>query len=359
MKWTSFPMRFFLLLGLTALTVSTAGAIFALHPREGAVPAQGATAVALAARDSGGGVVCYGYVDVEGGVTPLAPLQPGRVAEVAVHENDTVKAKQVLFRMDSTLAEQRLLEAKAALAAAEAQLRQAEVLPEQHQAQLAQQKAAIEAAKQRALAADDVRKRKEQLVKSSQTNPLDLQAAEKLVKEAEAGARAEEEKLKQLSLVDPQWRIAAAKADVDAKRAAVEQAQFALNECAVRAPEDGEILQVQVNPGGLVTGRSPQPAMLFVAAKPRIVRAEVEQEFADRVSVNQTVVVHDEARRDRTWNGKVKRISDWYTQRRSSSPDTLRISNNDVHVLECIIALDAKQSPLRMGQRVRVSIGKN
>ena len=350
MRWSrSHPVRLVLLLGFAAIALSTAGALFALHPRDGSAKEKKAESLVAATGDKG--LVCSGYVDVEGGVTPLAPLQPGRVAEVAVRENDKVKAKQVLLRMDSTLAEQRLREAKADLAAAEAKLHQAESLPGQHDAQVAQQKAAIEAANQRMSAAKDIEKRKADLARLKQIDQLEADAAAKLAEEAKSAMTAEQEKLKQLTLVDPKLQIARAKADVDARALARSRPSSRWMNATLRAPADGEILLVQVSPGSVITGQSAQPSILFVARKPRIVRAEVEQEFADRLSVNQAVTVKDEARRKETWTGKVKRVSDWYTQRRSSAPDTLRISNNEVHVLECIIELGPNQAPLRMGQR--------
>ena len=48
----------------------------------------------------GEGVVCFGTVDLEQGVTALSPLQPGRVAEVLVHENETVSRGTELLRLE-------------------------------------------------------------------------------------------------------------------------------------------------------------------------------------------------------------------------------------------------------------------
>ena len=56
-----------------------------------------------------------------------------------------------------------------------------------------------------------------------------------------------------------------------------------------------------------------------------------------------------------TWRGKVVRLSDWYTHRRSMLQEPLQF--NDVRTLECIVQLDPGQSALRIGQRVRVTLG--
>ena len=123
------------------LAVSTAGAIFALHPNGPKlvqpVPAPPAPEPVRYAP-----VVVYGFVDLEPGVMPLYPLQPGRVVEVLVRENESVKKDKPILRLDDRLARARLAEAKADLADAEAQLVLAQKLPEQYKLKSDQQKAA-------------------------------------------------------------------------------------------------------------------------------------------------------------------------------------------------------------------------
>jgi hypothetical protein len=55
-----------------------------------------------------------------------------------------------------------------------------------------------------------------------------------------------------------------------------------------------------------------------------------------------------------TWRGRVSRISDWYTDRREIAEEHLQL--RDVRTLECLISLEPGQHPLRIGQRVRVTI---
>jgi len=82
------------------------------------------------------------------------------------------------------------------------------------------------------------------------------------------------------------------------------------------------------------------------------VRAEIEQEFAGRVHPGQSVILQDESGGKESWRGKVLRVSNWYTQRRSQS-EGLRIGGSDVRTLECIIVLEPGNIPFRLGQRVR------
>ena len=56
-----------------------------------------------------------------------------------------------------------------------------------------------------------------------------------------------------------------------------------------------------------------------------------------------------------TWKGRVKRIGDWYTQRRPNPLDS-GLQLDEKRTLECVISVDVDpdQPPLRIGQRVRV-----
>ena len=65
-------------------------------------------------------------------------------------------------------------------------------------------------------------------------------------------------------------------------------------------------------------------------------------------------VIEDDTRTGLRWHGKVKHLSDWYTHRRSMLQEPFQY--NDVRTLECIVSVDSGGPPLRIGQRVRVTI---
>src|SRR5262245_22230202 len=115
MRTNNRPLRLAFYLGLLTLIASTAGAGWVLsRSRAGHGSAVGPAPAEPA-------LVCFGYVDAAAGVTALAPLVPGRVARVAVQENETVKAGSVLVHLDDRLAQLRLRQAEANLAAAREQ----------------------------------------------------------------------------------------------------------------------------------------------------------------------------------------------------------------------------------------------
>jgi multidrug resistance efflux pump len=341
--------RFWCVLGLSGLAASVAGAGWLLQAAAGDGPHPAGEDVRRGSR-----VVCLGHVDGERGVSALSPLQSGRVVRVLVTEGDAVRAGAVLLCLEDGAAQSRVQEAGQDLQASLAQLEQARQAPGRHKAKVAQQQAVVEATKRRLSSAEHTLAVKQKLRKDNFLAAEELHSAADLVDEVRSAVRAEEEKLRELRLVDPQVAVSRAEAEVAAKQARLEQARRGLEECTLRAPADGKVLRIHVSPGDVLGPQAKQPAVLFCPDGPRVVRAEVEQEFAGRVKVGQTGLIQDDTRAEDRWHGRVLRISDWYTQRRSVMQDPLQL--NDVRTLECILAVDAGQAPLRIGQRVRVTL---
>ena len=298
-------------------------------------------------------VVCFGHVDLTHGITTLTPAHPGRVSEVPVAEGEEVAAGTVLVRLEDRLARAQVEEAKAAVEAARAQLALAREVGKQHFARIAQLQAAIEALEHRRSAAEHQLEYNEKL--GELMSKKDLNIARDNVKEVVAQLKAEREKLKELCLHDPAVGVRRAEAEAAGAQARVAQAQEILEQCTLRAPTAGTVLRILVNPGELLGSAGRGPAVQFCPKGPRLVRAEVDQEFAGAVTIGQEATVQDDRKAGTLWRGKVIRVSDWYTQRRSIIQEPLQV--NDVRTLECLIALDPGQPPLRIGQRVRVKIG--
>jgi multidrug resistance efflux pump len=344
----------FWLLGLALLAASVAGASWVWHTRAGESPAPSSGRETRAEKAPTAPGVCFGHVDVEEGVASLYPLLPGRVEQVNVHEGQEVKTGTVLLSLDKRQARYLVQQAEADRDSSQVQLEQARKLVAQQTIREAAQQAAIDAVKARIRAMDFVISRMEDL-RQIQTNDKELEAAKAKQDELKASLRAEEKKLEELKLNDPQQGIRRAEAETRAKQAQLDQALLNLSECDLNAPVDGTVLRIFVSAGDVLGSQPKQPAMFFCPRGPRIIRAEVEQEFADRVAVGQPTVIEDDTGAGTTWRGRVLRLSDWYTHRRSILQEPLQL--NDVRTLECLITLDPGQRPLRIGQRVRVKIG--
>jgi multidrug resistance efflux pump len=303
-------------------------------------------------------IMGFGYVDTQNGIISLSPSQLGTITHVLVKENQEVKKNAVLLRVDNKLAKLKVDEAFPDLTAAQAQQAQAEAAPDQMKKGIDGQKASVEAAKFDLARAEAALKEVDRLIKAGVGPSAEKrEEALQIVKKAEAAIKIEEAKLKVLELKESQLKrdIERAKSDVEAKKARWEQAKYAVEECELKAPCDGKVLRLMVSVGDFMGPGPREPAIFFCPSESRIIRAEVEQEFANKIKEGAKVVVQDDARESGEWHGEVQRISDWFTQRRSIRFEPKQL--NDVRTLECIIKLDDPKG-LRIGQRVRVIFGK-
>ncbi|MDR3636762.1 MAG: biotin/lipoyl-binding protein [Isosphaeraceae bacterium] len=342
-----------LLLWSTVMTVAgaalTASALFFRHPAAArAAPTGEAEPVPE-------GVVCFGTVDLEHGVASLLPLQPGRVAEVLAHENQVVAQGTVLLRLEDAAARARLAEAEAALTLSRHQLEQARKLPGEQRERVEQQKSVQEAMAARLAAARQLLAQRQKSGQPAAVAAVEVSAAELEVRELEALERAEAQRLAELKARDGDAEIRRAESEVAVAEARRDQARLALDECRVKAPRPGTVLRILVGPGDILAAERGQPALLFAADGPQVIRATVEQEFAPRLKEGESVVVQDEADSTVSYRGRLDRVAGWYSQRRTVLHDPSQMS--DVRTLECVIVLEPGQPRLRLGQGVRVLIG--
>ncbi len=308
------------------------------------------------AAPAAGGVVCFGTVDLEHGVTSLYPLQPGRVAEVLVRENQVVSKGDELLRLEDAAPRSRLAEAEAALELSRLQLQQARKLPEQHRGRIARQQSVVQVARSRLAAARDLLARRQKLaLQPNAIAAVDVSASEMQVRELEELERVETQRLAELQAEDAEGDARRAECTVAMAEARRDQARLALDECCLKAPRPGTILRILVGPGDVLGGDRGQPAVLFAADGPQVIRATVEQEFAPRIKEGERALVHDDAESSLSWRGRVERVAGWYSQRRAVLHDPSQMS--DVRTLECLIILEPEQPRLRLGQGVRVSLG--
>jgi multidrug resistance efflux pump len=353
------PRRYplFWLLGVALLAVSVLGAGWGMRPRGAEAPSPGNLPVHQPASPGAPPfVVALGYVDVTDGVISLFPMLPLKVTAVPVHEADHVKAGDVLLKLDDEQLRIQVDEAVIAVQVARIDLDEAKTAQERHQQVLEQQKQVAAAARAAREQAEIVAEAKKEQAAKMNVRPEEAKAAEKEVARLAALEAAAQARLKDAQLVDPGRAVSRAELNVQVKEKLRDDARHALKNSELTAPEDGTVLRLQANPGEVFGPQSRQPALLFCPDKPRIVRAEVEQEFAARVSVGQHVRVADDSNsNEQVWTGKVSRVADWFMPRRTILPDNAQFL--DVRTQECIIELDPGQPPPRIGQRVRVTIG--
>ena len=301
-----------------------------------------------------------GHVDVEGGVVFPAPLAPGTVAAVLVKEGQAVKAGDALFRMDDTLAKADLRAAEEAVKVARAQVDEARA------AVAAVRKKADAVAAARDAAEKDIEVAKFAVEKARSLAQIqaigvreqDVKMAEAKVIQAELAWKAKGQELEAVRSEEAtyQAKVEQAGAGVTAKEALVAKARYALDETVVKAREAGTVLRLSLHAGDRLTAEVKLPPLVFCPAKARVVRLEIPQEWAGRAAVGQVATIEDDTSNGDgpKWKGKVARVADWMAHRRSILPDPGQF--HDIRTLEAVIALDPGQPPLRIGQRVRVTL---
>lgn len=308
-------------------------------------------------------------ISASGNIEPKARVNlafesPGRVAEVMVEVGDSVKAGDVLARLDTWQLELQVEQARAALALAEAQLAQLQAGPRQEdveraeaslraaQAQVsaaaanrdqlaggpsAAQIAAAEAQVAAAMVQREVAQDKYDAIKEDGTERENANYELYVAKEAEkaaqaaldellAGANADELRAAQanvlaataqqdaaqaqldLLLAGPiQEDLADVEAQVEQARIALELAELSLKRAALHVPFDGVVSAVNVTAGEMAPTGWP-PIVLLDTSSFRIVVSVDEMDVA-RLSEGQTVQVTLDAFLDAVIAGTVGSIA--------------------------------------------------
>lgn len=253
--------------------------------------------------------VARGQVGVEGGLLQVRAAVPGLVKAVAVATNAKVAAGQTLVRLDDDAAQIAVQLAGADLAQARAQ--QAELVAGQPAAELRAQRLAAAAA-------------------------ADAASGQEL-----AEARA--------ALGELRARVQAAAAAVQAAQARLDAARHQLALYTVHAPVAGYVARRLVQVGARVDPDDAEPLLELLPERPLIVRAELNEAYADKVRPGMRAEVVLDAGGGRSYAAHVLRLGLTYGAVRlgpqHEQPD-------DARDLECVLQLDAPG--LRVGQRVRV-----
>ena len=191
---------------------------------------------------------------IRGDVTSLAPKVAGYVTAVEVEDNQSVRAGDVLFRIDDRDYRARLAQAAANVEAAQARLTNVDAETQLQHALIRQAEAQRLSAVAELSLATSVSDRRRELIRSSAVSQAQVDESDAARSRAEAGLSAAS-----ATVEAQQQRIAVLAAQREAAAAAVAQAQAArdlaqidLDCTVVRAPVDGVIGNRQVRIGRLV-----------------------------------------------------------------------------------------------------------
>jgi HlyD family secretion protein len=208
----------------------------------------------------------------------------GRIGEVFVSFNDTIKAGQPIAQIDPEIFAARVNEARAALNVGTAT---AHV-----------QKAAVERAKVAVLNAERELQRQLELARTGSGigRDLDQVRAQRAIAEAE-------QHMAEANLENAQ-------AVVEQKQAALDQARLDLDRTVLRAPIDGIIIKRDVNPGQTVAVTFEAKTLFKIANDLREmeVHGKIDEADVGQLKVGQAARFTVDAYPDRTFSGQVLQI---------------------------------------------------
>ncbi|MDX2155676.1 MAG: efflux RND transporter periplasmic adaptor subunit [Hyphomicrobiaceae bacterium] len=293
-----------------------------------------------------------GRVEPKGGEIRLSAQTPGRIENVLVKVNDTVRAGDLLIRIDDADALARLLGADA-----EAGVRKRERDSETGVPRLAQDRRNAEDrlnTTERAIAVSRLELDRLMLARhasSTSIRPEQIDAQRKVLEEALKRLDEDRQALRQSQLATGVPLPTRLEAGLTASRAELSLAEAALERTRVRAPFDATVLQVIAHVGENAAASPEQPLVIVGDLAALRVRAEVEERDAAKVTVGQEVVLKTDAFAGREFKGRVATIA------RAMRPPTLARKGprrpSDLDTLEVMIDVDAGSS-LLPGMRVDV-----
>ena len=307
-------------------------------------PSQGQTASPSPYR-----ATSVGRIDSVDEARRLVAAADGVIARVLVRRGEQVRAGQVLLLVDCA---PRAGQAQAALAGAQQSSADAALVQAGPRAELiAAASAGWAEAEARQINAQQALDRAAALVTRGFVSRRDVEAR---TAERDAARAARDQAQAQLAQLTngarPLERVAAA-AGARAQRGVAQAAQAALNQCALRSPIDGQVLQVLRREGEFSGASQGTPLLVVGDMRSRIVRAEVGERDLPGLTIGAPVQIWIDGS-PRRWRGHISELAALMGRRSARSLDPTDRFDRDVR--EAIIMLDEPGLPAVAGLRVTV-----
>lgn len=151
-------------------------------------------------------------------------------------------------------------------------------------------------------------------------------------------------------------RVGSARAQVEQAEAQLAAAQTTLDRLTVRAPIDGQVLQVNIRPGEFAqsAGAANQPLLVVGNLDQLHVRVDIDENDAWRFRKAGRAVAYLRGNRDFSANLTLAYVEPLVVPKRSLTGDSAE--RVDTRVLQALYSFDAKQLPAFVGQQMDVFI---
>ena len=150
-------------------------------------------------------------------------------------------------------------------------------------------------------------------------------------------------------------KLAQAKADVVSAKAQINETAINLDRILVRAPVDGEILQLKIHPGEYApAGITQTPLVLLGNVEPLNVRVDVDENDAWRVRMGAPAIAFLRGNREISTDLKFVRFEPYVIPKKSLTGDS--IERVDTRVLQVIYSIEQTGLTIFAGQQMDVYI---
>lgn len=253
--------------------------------------------------DNANDTTLYGNVDIR--EVPLAFRVGGRVAEVKVDEGASVKQGDVLAVLDTEPLHNSMRGVEATVAALTA--RNMLVHNGYRSEDVAQAKAAVNAAKVALAESERQFKRQHELVSTGAATQQTLDTAQSLRDQSAAQLTIAEQKLRAMSSGFRKEEVDESDAQLEQARVSLDIARLALRDATLLAPSDGIILTRAIEQGSMV--QAGVPAFSLSLRSPVWVRAYVNEPMLGKYASGTAVVLSTDSRPQQPYHGVVGFVS--------------------------------------------------
>jgi ABC exporter DevB family membrane fusion protein len=267
----------------------------------------------------------------------VRPSHAGNVTDVLVHEGQVVQRGEVLAKLDDRAQRAQFDSASAAHDLAKAQF---ERLKNGARAEEREEAVAMFHAKLAELEnAESDLKRTLSLSSNGTVSQRETDNLRGRVATLSAEARAFKARADLVTQPTREDELKIAEARIHQAHAAMTLAIVQLDKTRIRAPFDGAVLKVNIQPGEYAGIETPQPAFIVADTSRYRVRAYVEELDALRVRVGAFAAVTADGLADQTFRGNVSRLGQRMTRKQLRSDDPRE--RHDTKYREVWIDLDA------------------
>ncbi|WP_337286345.1 HlyD family efflux transporter periplasmic adaptor subunit [Candidatus Methylomirabilis sp.] len=293
-------------------------------------------------REKGGGEDLVANGTIEATEVEVSSKLPGRLAQLLVKEGDQVQANQVIARLDTSEIEAEVAQQQAALARAEAQLK--EQLAGSRLQEIEEARANLQQAEDTLKLARDDWSRFDTLFKEGAISAQERDRAKNSVEIAQSQVKAVQERYALVRIGPRSEVIEAARHERDRAKAALHMAQVRLRDSTILAPlaaialtkraEQGEV----VNPGF--------PILILIDPDDLWLRVYIPESEIGLVSIGQAAAVTVDSFPNRRFEGKVIEIS----SKAEFTPRTVQTKKERVNLVFGVkISLDNRERLLKPG----------